>query len=171
MNARVRIAARRNPTISTNHMRRNVMRTSVVTRTPAGRDWRSHRSAPFMRIGRLFLLLVVWASLAPSAAAQQFLWGAATSSYQVEGGIKCSDSSLPCNDYDFFNADPAIALRVAINSSNTGPAFQLAPADIADNDWDPATYKRDFDNARLLGMNALRISLEWGRIEPTKPTR
>jgi beta-glucosidase len=95
-----------------------------------------------------------------------FLWGVATSSYQVEGGIDCSDPNLPCNDYDYFNRDQTIHDTVEFNSGKVGPTLDLAPAGIADNAWDPATYKRDFDNAAMLGLNSFRFSLEWGRIEP-----
>lgn len=102
----------------------------------------------------------------PIPNGQPFLWGAATSSYQVEGGIDCSNPSLPCDDYDFFNSDPLIHSRVAFNTGQAGPAANLEPAGIADDVWTPSVYERDFDNARLLGMNSFRFSLEWGRIEP-----
>jgi beta-glucosidase/6-phospho-beta-glucosidase/beta-galactosidase len=102
----------------------------------------------------------------PIPPAQPFLWGAATSSYQVEGGIDCSNPSLPCDDYDFFNSDPLIRFRVAFNTGQAGPAANLEPAGIADDVWTPSVYKRDFDNAKLLGLNSFRFSLEWGRIEP-----
>jgi len=70
----------------------------------------------------------------------------------------------PCNDYDFFNSDPTIHSNVAHTSGIVGPKLDLKPAGAADNKWNPATYQRDFDNARLLGLNSLRISLEWSRI-------
>jgi beta-glucosidase len=112
--------------------------------------------------------------LSPAVGSQVptgFLWGAATSSYQVEGGIDCSTPTLPCNDYDFFNSDPTIHSNVAHNSGIVGPKLDLKPAGVvADDEWNPATYKRDFDNARLLGLNSLRISLEWSRIEPSRDT-
>jgi beta-glucosidase/6-phospho-beta-glucosidase/beta-galactosidase len=95
-----------------------------------------------------------------------FLWGVATSSYQVEGGIDCSVPALPCNDYDFFNSSREIRRRVALNTSQAGPATVLEPAGIADDDWNPAVFKRDLDNAKLLGVNSFRLSLEWARIEP-----
>jgi beta-glucosidase/6-phospho-beta-glucosidase/beta-galactosidase len=102
----------------------------------------------------------------PIPAEQPFLWGVATSSYQVEGGIDCSNPSLPCNDYDVFNTEPFIHSRVVFNSSQAGPAVNLEPAGTADNVWNPSVYRRDFDNANLLGLNSFRLSLEWGRIEP-----
>lgn len=74
---------------------------------------------------------------------KDFLWGAATSAYQVEGDNVNSDwwwwekragleqtSGLACRHYEF--------------------------------------YKQDFDLAQALGHNAHRLSIEWGRIEPEK---
>jgi beta-glucosidase len=93
------------------------------------------------------------------AASPPFLWGVATSSYQVEGEITN-------NDYDFFNRSPEIQDHVKHNSGVGGPPITLAPAGEATRSWHPAYYRRDFDNARLLGLNSFRISLEWARIEP-----
>ncbi len=71
---------------------------------------------------------------------QNFLWGAATSAYQVEGNNIHSDwwhwekkagkelSGAACRHYEF--------------------------------------YKQDFDLAKSLHHNAHRLSIEWGRIEP-----
>jgi len=71
---------------------------------------------------------------------KDFLWGAATSAYQVEGGNNNSDwwpweesagkerSGLACRHYELFEAD--------------------------------------FDLARDLNHNAHRLSIEWARIEP-----
>src|SRR5439155_17164279 len=105
-----------------------------------------------------------------------FLWGAATSSYQVEGGIQCppwpgpgtpwAPTPIPCDDYDFFNSNFNIQQRVLANAG-----ILISPAGInADRAFQPAYYKQDFDNARMLCLNALRISLEWGRIQPEPPT-
>jgi len=134
------------------------------------------------------LLIPVFQSIGPGARPAHadsppapFLWGAATSSYQVEGGIRCAQPSggpaftsfmqaqipgVPCNDFDFFNGNTGIQDRVRANSKLVGPEIDLAPAGQADNFWDPAVYRRDFDNARMLGLNSFRISLEWSRIEP-----
>jgi len=71
---------------------------------------------------------------------QNFLWGAATSAYQVEGGNINSDwwqweldtgrenSGHACRHYEF--------------------------------------YEQDFDLAKSLNQNAHRLSIEWSRIEP-----
>ncbi len=65
-----------------------------------------------------------------------FLWGAATSAYQVEGGIK--------NDW-----------------SEVGEKFDAGRACDHYN-----RYKEDFDIAKSLGHNSHRFSIEWSRIEP-----
>jgi beta-glucosidase/6-phospho-beta-glucosidase/beta-galactosidase len=141
--------------------------------------------------------------------AEHFLWGAATSSYQVEGGITN-------NDWDFFtrsekvrdrivkltsiaaatsnsnkddkknngkeqNSSPEKTTKQNHQSSGYQPQWQLEqlakqrsnqdiirlqPAGVAVNAWDSEYYEEDFDNAVSLGLNALRISLEWSRIQP-----
>ena len=95
-----------------------------------------------------------------------FLWGVATSSYQVEGGITN-------NDWDFFTKSKSIRNRI---SNMTKPSFFykdttqviLQPAEEAVKLWDPEYYINDFRIAHKLGMNTFRISLEWARIEPEK---
>lgn len=69
-----------------------------------------------------------------------FYWGAATASYQVEGGIE--------------NCDWALAAR-----EGRVPACGRA-CDHYNR------YEADFDIAKELGHNAHRFSIEWARIEP-----
>ncbi len=69
-----------------------------------------------------------------------FLWGSATSSNQVEGGI--------------VNNDWSEAAR----------AGRIPDAGRACDHYNH--YKEDFDIARELGQNAHRFSIEWSRIEP-----
>lgn len=71
---------------------------------------------------------------------KQFYWGAATASYQVEGGIE--------------NCDWAVAAK-------EGKVPQCGRACDHYN-----RYEEDFDLAKSLGHNAHRFSLEWARIEP-----
>lgn len=71
---------------------------------------------------------------------QGFFWGAATASYQVEGGIE--------------NTDWAEAAR----------AGRVPPCGIACDHYH--RYEADFDIAKSLGHNAHRLSIEWARIEP-----
>jgi beta-glucosidase len=71
---------------------------------------------------------------------KNFFWGAATASYQVEGGINNTDWSLAAEE-------------------------GLVPkcGDACDH---YNRYEADFDIAKLLGHTAHRFSLEWARIEP-----
>lgn len=69
-----------------------------------------------------------------------FLWGAATASYQVEGGIE--------------NCDWARAAREG----------KVPPCGRACDHYH--RYEADFDIAKSLGHNCHRISIEWARIEP-----
>ena len=69
-----------------------------------------------------------------------FSWGAATASYQVEGGIE--------------NTDWAEAAR----------GGRVPTCGIACDHYH--RYEEDFDVAQSLGHNAHRFSIEWARIEP-----
>jgi beta-glucosidase len=72
-----------------------------------------------------------------------FLWGVSTAAHQVEGG----------------------------NNNNQWSAWEAAgrirSGDICGQacDW-WTNAERDFDLAQLMGLNALRLSVEWSRIEP-----
>lgn len=71
---------------------------------------------------------------------EKFLWGSATSSYQVEGGIENIDWVQAARDGKVPNAGRAC------NHYNL--------------------YEKDFDIAKELNQNAHRFSIEWARIEP-----
>src|SRR3989441_843536 len=90
-----------------------------------------------------------------------FLWGAATAGYQVEGDI-CN------NDWDFFTSDAVIHARVARLGKLASPPehFRLRPAGPAVHHAKLHVLKDDLDRCRALGMNAYRFSVEWSRIEP-----
>src|SRR5215471_17364021 len=90
-----------------------------------------------------------------------FLWGAATAGYQVEGDI---DN----NDWHFFTSDPVIQARVARLGKLASPAehFRLQPAGPAVHHAKLHVLKDDLDRCRALGLNAYRFSVEWSRIEP-----
>jgi beta-glucosidase len=70
-----------------------------------------------------------------------FLWGAATSAYQVEGNNINSD---------WWSWEKAAGLKEV--SGEACRHYEL--------------YRQDFDLARSLNHNAHRLSLEWSRIEP-----
>jgi len=69
-----------------------------------------------------------------------FLWGTATSAYQVEGGIENND-------------------WVAFRRKNGGRSAGLA----CDHYH---RFQKDFDLMKKLNQNACRFSIEWSRIEP-----
>lgn len=69
-----------------------------------------------------------------------FYWGAATASYQVEGGIDNNDWA------------------------KAGREGKVPKAGMADDHY--RRFEEDFDIAKTLGHNAHRLSIEWSRIEP-----
>ena len=75
---------------------------------------------------------------------EDFLWGVSTAAHQVEGDN--------CNQW----SDWEQAGRIKSGDS-CGKACDW---------WENA--ERDFDIARDLGLKALRLSLEWSRIEPAR---
>jgi len=93
-----------------------------------------------------------------------FFWGSAMSSHQVEGG----------NINDWSQWEKQNAERLAQKAQNYWQAWQkekfpemLDPANyISGRSCDHYhLYERDFDIAKSLGQNAHRFSLEWSRIE------
>jgi beta-glucosidase len=73
-----------------------------------------------------------------------FRWGTAVSSHQVEGQQD--------NDWSEWERIPG-KIRDGTDSGRTC-------------EWWSGRYLEDFDWARSMGQNALRLSLEWSRIEP-----
>ena len=76
-----------------------------------------------------------------------FLWGAATSAYQVEGG-------RPPNNWAAWESELGRIYR----DHRAGQAC----------DWWGGRYIEDFDRAADLHHNAHRLSVEWSRIEPER---
>jgi beta-glucosidase len=96
----------------------------------------------------------------------EFLWGAATSAYQVEGG----------NNNDWTEWEKRNAKHLALSARRLE-----YPQYILDNHPNPLQeenyisdrtcdhyhrFREDFDIAKSLGHNAHRFSIEWSRIEP-----
>ncbi len=71
-----------------------------------------------------------------------FYWGAATASFQVEGGIENNDWAKAAKD------------------------GRVPPCGRACDHYN--RYEEDFDIAKSLGHNAHRFSIEWARIEPAE---
>ncbi|MDI6777728.1 MAG: glycoside hydrolase family 1 protein [Patescibacteria group bacterium] len=94
-----------------------------------------------------------------------FLWGAATSAHQVEGG----------NVNDWSEWEKKNAEHLASEAKNKWQEWQQEKFPEM---FDPQNYvsgracdhynryEEDLDIAKSLGLNAFRISIEWSRIEP-----
>ncbi len=81
-----------------------------------------------------------------------FFWGAATSAYQIEGGIENNDWARPTLAWPNLSGQ---ALAKAESLPSAGRACDHYNR-----------YEEDFDIAKSLGQNAHRFSIEWSRIEP-----
>lgn len=74
-----------------------------------------------------------------------FLWGTATAAHQVEG-------------HNFNNDWWAWEKR--------GGKIKNGDSSSVACDWSGGRYAQDFQNSRALGLNAIRLSIEWSRLEP-----
>jgi beta-glucosidase len=79
-----------------------------------------------------------------------FLWGAATAAHQNEGDNTGN--------------------QWAAWEQQTGRIYAGQRSGRATNWWDLETAAADFDRAAELGLNSLRVSVEWSRIEPDPGT-
>jgi beta-glucosidase len=86
---------------------------------------------------------------APWQFGQDFLWGSATSSHQVEG--YCTNN----NWYKFESA---------VNEQGKPRILNGQRAGIASDHWN--RYKEDIQLMKDLSLNAYRFSVEWSKIEP-----
>ncbi len=98
---------------------------------------------------------------------KDFLWGAATSAHQVEGGL----------DNDWIQWEKENAKRLARDADKKWEKWQQDKFPemfevsnyISGKSCDQYNrYEEDFDLAKEGGHNAHRLSLEWSRIEPKK---
>jgi beta-glucosidase len=85
----------------------------------------------------------------PLKVDKNFLWGSATSSYQVEGNCTNSNWNLFENSVD-GNGKPRI--------------FENQKSGKASDQWN--RYADDIRLMKKLGLNAYRFSVEWSKIEP-----
>lgn len=85
----------------------------------------------------------------------EFLWGAASAAYQVEGGWR--DGGRGLSKWDVYTNDERITEKV-VGVQHTG--------NVAINTSDRAQYLEDIALMRDLGLNAYRFSLSWPRILP-----
>src|SRR5215471_10912078 len=102
-------------------------------------------------IGSNFLNRVAFAQVSPSSLQfpSKFLWGCATSAYQIEGAAD-EDGRKP-SIWDTFSHTP-------------GKTFQGQTGDIADDSYH--RYKEDVKLLKSLGVGAYRFSISWPRLFP-----
>ena len=82
-----------------------------------------------------------------------FLWGAATSAYQIEG-----NNHNDWSEWELKNAE-----RLSKESGNKYPPKNYISGQACDH---YNRFREDFDIAKSLNHNAHRFSIEWSRIEP-----
>lgn len=87
---------------------------------------------------------------------KDFFWGAATSSHQVEGGCE--------NDWSRWESSEARFRELEQRGELAHRGYQNFISGSGVDHYN--RYKEDIGFAKELGMNMLRISLEWSRIEP-----
>ena len=78
-----------------------------------------------------------------------FVWGAATASYQIEGAAYKDGKGL--NIWDVFCRDP-------------GKVYGDHNGDVACNHYE--LYKEDVQQMKAMGLKAYRFSISWPRIMP-----
>jgi beta-glucosidase len=100
----------------------------------------------------IFLLLTTLTTAEASAQTypDSFIWGAAISAHQTEGAFEGGDNG---DWYQFEHQTPAPIL----NGDN---------ADLAVDFWH--RYPEDLKIAKSLGINSLRISIAWEKVEPSE---
>ncbi|WP_413729949.1 glycoside hydrolase family 1 protein [Sodalis sp. RH22] len=100
-----------------------------------------------LALGLTAAMNVVWAADVPD----NFLWGAASAAYQVEGANNADGKGRSVWDYyldEKHLAGPGISGNVAINF------------------YDRAQYLKDIELFKSLGLNSYRFSIAWTRIIP-----
>ncbi|WP_454722533.1 MULTISPECIES: glycoside hydrolase family 1 protein [Cupriavidus] len=101
------------------------------------------------------VFLQFWSTSGRAAVgACEFLWGTASSAYQVEGGWN-SDGKGPSN-WDQFTHQ-GLTKNIIGRSDN---------ADVSVNQLSRAVYLDDIRLMKRLGVNAYRFSISWSRIMP-----
>ncbi|HEY5695465.1 MAG TPA: family 1 glycosylhydrolase, partial [Candidatus Saccharimonadales bacterium] len=98
---------------------------------------------------------------------KNFLWGAATSAHQVEGGthnqwsvweLENAKSLAAQAEYHFGDLETWPSIKAAAKDPNTYVSGRTVDH--------YNRYHEDFDLLKKMNMNACRFSVEWSRIEP-----
>jgi beta-glucosidase len=85
----------------------------------------------------------------------RFLWGAASSAYQVEGGWQAGGRGL--SKWDLYTNRDRVAEKVS-GTQGTG--------NVAINQYSREQYLKDIATMRDLGIDAYRFSVSWPRVLP-----
>ncbi|MFH0892539.1 MAG: glycoside hydrolase family 1 protein [Candidatus Falkowbacteria bacterium] len=83
-----------------------------------------------------------------------FLWGTATSAYQIEGGIK--------NDWSEWERSEVRIEKLKKEGKNPEDYICGQACDSFNR------YREDLDLAKSLNSNAIRLGIEWARLEPER---
>jgi beta-glucosidase len=89
-----------------------------------------------------------------SSFPSDFLWGTATSAYQIEGAVK-EDGRGP-SIWDYYAHIPK-TIADHSNADVTNDSYHL--------------YKKDVQLMKALGAKAYRFSIAWPRVFPEEPVR
>jgi len=87
---------------------------------------------------------------------KSFLWGAATSAHQVEGGLQ--------NDWTEWEQSPQRLHDLRVSGKVKEHGLENYISGVACDHYH--RFLEDFTLAKKLGHNATRFSIEWSRIEP-----
>lgn len=100
---------------------------------------------------------------------RKFLWGAATSAHQVEGGTHNQWSVWELENAKSLAAQAKFQYEDLDNWDDIKPAA-IDPANyISGSSVDHFNgYETDFDALQAFNMNAFRFSVEWSRVEPNE---
>jgi beta-glucosidase len=120
-----------------------------LTRRRFGKTLAGTAAAAFATSSLPKLALSQMATPAPLQFPQNFVWGCATASYQIEGAVN-EDGRKP-TVWDTFSHTP-------------GKTFQGQTGDVADDSYH--RYKEDIALLKGLGVQGYRFSIAWARIFP-----
>ncbi len=85
-----------------------------------------------------------------------FLWGTATSAYQIEGGVS--------NNWSMWERSIGRKLELAKTKKNVHDFICGQACDSYNR------YEEDFKLAKGMNNNAVRVGIEWARVQPKKDT-
>lgn len=95
-----------------------------------------------------------------------FLWGAATASHQIEGGLTNNWTNWESNNALRLSKEGIRPSGGNVNSLAKNPENYLS-----NSKYSPQSFKyweRDLEVIKKLGLKAYRLSVEWSRIQPKK---